>query len=214
MPSADQASHDSALALLTMRGARRSHNTIARTADRRPRSMPPAIRSAAREPWDPAAKPGLVAPTPTDSAHRKVALSRPSGARARRSPVSFSMPRRFMSRRTSPRWQRPSTRASPLPRRAPRAPTQIPSSTTSPSCTITARVLSRQTHWDHFTVGRLLQACTRICRLCAEECARHAHHRHCAICEQACRACVEACSALLTAEALEQLDGAGRGVTP
>jgi hypothetical protein len=37
-------------------------------------------------------------------------------------------------------------------------------------CTITARVLSRPAHWDHFTVDRLLQACARICRLCAEEC--------------------------------------------
>jgi hypothetical protein len=61
-------------------------------------------------------------------------------------------------------------------------------------CTITARVLSRPAH------------CARICRLCAEECARHAHHRHCAICEQACRACVDACSALLAAEALEELE--------
>src|SRR5437764_12188257 len=37
-PSADQASHESPPALLTMRGARRSHDTIARTADRHPRS--------------------------------------------------------------------------------------------------------------------------------------------------------------------------------
>lgn len=73
-------------------------------------------------------------------------------------------------------------------------------------CTITARVLSRPAHWDHFTVDRQLQACARICRLCAEECARHAHHRHCAICEQASRACVDACSALLAAEALEELE--------
>lgn len=73
-------------------------------------------------------------------------------------------------------------------------------------CTITARVLSRPAHWDHFTVDRQLQACARICRLCAEECARHAHHRHCAICEVACRACVDACSALLAAEALEELE--------
>ncbi len=87
-------------------------------------------------------------------------------------------------------------------------------------CTITARVLSRPVHWDRFTVDHLLQACARICRLCAEECARHAHHRHCAICEQASGACVDACSALLAAEALEELEKlekleeAGRGVTP
>jgi hypothetical protein len=34
---------------LTMRGARRSHNTIARTADRHPQSAPAVIRAAARD---------------------------------------------------------------------------------------------------------------------------------------------------------------------
>ena len=44
----------------------------------------------------------------------------------------------------------------------------------------------------------------------AEECARHAdHHRHCAVCEQACRVCIQACSALLNAEALEELQRLG-----
>lgn len=73
-------------------------------------------------------------------------------------------------------------------------------------CDVTARVLSRPAHWDLFVVHRLLQACVRTCTSCAEECARHAaHHRHCAICEHVCRACVQACSALLEAEALEEL---------
>jgi hypothetical protein len=73
-------------------------------------------------------------------------------------------------------------------------------------CELTARVLSRPAHWDHFVVHRLLQACVRTCTSSAEECARHAkHHRHCAICEKACRACIDACSALLDAEAFEEL---------
>ena len=73
-------------------------------------------------------------------------------------------------------------------------------------CGLTARVLSRPTHWDHFVVHRLLQACVRTCTSSAEECARHAkHHRHCAICERACRACIDACNALLDAEAFEEL---------
>jgi hypothetical protein len=73
-------------------------------------------------------------------------------------------------------------------------------------CQLTARVLSRPAHWDHFVVHRLLQACVRTCTGSAEECARHAkHHRHCAICEKACRACITACSALLDAEAFEEL---------
>jgi hypothetical protein len=73
-------------------------------------------------------------------------------------------------------------------------------------CAVTARVLSRPAHWDRLLVHRLLQACTRVCALCADECAKHAaHHRHCAICERACRACVVACDALLESEAFEEL---------
>jgi uncharacterized membrane protein len=73
-------------------------------------------------------------------------------------------------------------------------------------CDVAARVLSRPGHRDHFVVHRLLQACVRARTTCAEECARHAdHHRHCAICARACVACVQACSALLDAEALQEL---------
>jgi hypothetical protein len=73
-------------------------------------------------------------------------------------------------------------------------------------CDVTARVLSRPARWDGVVVLRLLQACVRTCTMCAEECARHAHHhRHCAICEQSCRSCIEACNALLENEAFQQL---------
>jgi hypothetical protein len=77
-------------------------------------------------------------------------------------------------------------------------------------CELTARLLSRPAQWDSFVVERFLQACVRVCTTCAEECATHAdHHRHCAICESACRACIQACSALLDAEALEELQKLG-----
>jgi hypothetical protein len=72
-------------------------------------------------------------------------------------------------------------------------------------CDATARVLSRPAHWDHLVVHRTLKACVRECTRCAEECDRHAHHRHCAICAKVCRACEAACSALLDAEAFEEL---------
>jgi hypothetical protein len=76
-------------------------------------------------------------------------------------------------------------------------------------CAVTARVLSRAAHWDHFVVHRLLQACVRSCTSSADECRRHApHHRHCAICEKVCRACIEACNALLDAEVLQDLEKA------
>jgi hypothetical protein len=74
-------------------------------------------------------------------------------------------------------------------------------------CDLVARVLSRPAQSDHLVVHRLLRACVRECTLCAEECARNAeHHRHCAICAKACRACEVACTALLDAEAFEELE--------
>ena len=74
-------------------------------------------------------------------------------------------------------------------------------------CDVTARMLSRPAHWDHFVVHRSLQACVRSCTSSAEECARHAqHHRHCAICERSCRACAKACTELLDTEAFEELE--------
>ena len=73
-------------------------------------------------------------------------------------------------------------------------------------CDVTARLLSRSASWDLFVVHRLLQGCVRVCTTCAQECAKHAdHHRHCAVCERACRACIQACTALLDAEAFEEL---------
>ena len=73
-------------------------------------------------------------------------------------------------------------------------------------CQLTARVLSRPAHSEQFVAHRLLQACVRTCTCSAEECARHAdHHRHCAVCEKVCRVCLRACSALLDAEAFEEL---------
>ncbi len=73
-------------------------------------------------------------------------------------------------------------------------------------CELTARLLSRPAHWEQFVVHRLLQACVHTCTSSAEECARHAkHHRHCAICEKVCRVCVQTCTALLDAEAFEEL---------
>jgi hypothetical protein len=75
-------------------------------------------------------------------------------------------------------------------------------------CDVTARLLSRPAHWDLPVIRHLLQACVRVCTICSEECARHAHHhRHCAICQRVCDACIRACGALLAAEALKEQQG-------
>jgi hypothetical protein len=67
-------------------------------------------------------------------------------------------------------------------------------------CDATARVLTRQTELDFGLLGATLEACLVACRVCAEECERHAaHHEHCRICAEVCRGCEQACGELLAA---------------
>jgi len=45
-----------------------------------------------------------------------------------------------------------------------------------------------------------LAACAEACRVCAEECRRHAEmHAHCGICAEACEACRRACEEVMVA---------------
>lgn len=62
-------------------------------------------------------------------------------------------------------------------------------------CGVVARVLSRRGGSAQL-VHALLAACEQACRVCAEECERHAGHQHCAICAEACRGCEDACQQL------------------
>jgi len=65
-------------------------------------------------------------------------------------------------------------------------------------CDMTGRLVSRQENPE--LARAMLQACVLACRLCAEECARHAAEMaHCRICAEACRACEQACQRLLEA---------------
>jgi hypothetical protein len=64
-------------------------------------------------------------------------------------------------------------------------------------CDATGRVLARQTSSEPRLAGSMLEACAQACRLCAEECERHAHHHeHCRVCAEACRRCEQACEDL------------------
>jgi hypothetical protein len=64
-------------------------------------------------------------------------------------------------------------------------------------CAVTGSVLTRQTGTDSEIVTTLLDACRTACRVCAEECERHAHmHEHCRICAEACHQCESACAEL------------------
>ena len=65
-------------------------------------------------------------------------------------------------------------------------------------CAVTGRISSRQTAFEPPLVRAALQACAVACRLCGDECERHAAHmEHCRVCAEACRQCEQACNALL-----------------
>ena len=69
-------------------------------------------------------------------------------------------------------------------------------------CAATGKVLSRSGEAPVELLQAVLQTCMVACRLCGEECQRHAHHReHCRVCAEACRRCEEACDGLLAAMA-------------
>ena len=67
-------------------------------------------------------------------------------------------------------------------------------------CLATGRVLSRQTQSQRALAWQLLETCAGFCRLCAEECEKHAgRHQHCRLCAEACRACERACHQAMAA---------------
>lgn len=61
-------------------------------------------------------------------------------------------------------------------------------------CAATGSVATRRTGSNEQVIRAMLAACETACRLCAEECERHAsHHEHCRICAESCHRCEQAC---------------------
>lgn len=61
-------------------------------------------------------------------------------------------------------------------------------------CAATATLANRRTGSNEEVIRKMLDACATACRLCAEECQRHAGmHEHCRICADSCRRCQAAC---------------------
>lgn len=61
-------------------------------------------------------------------------------------------------------------------------------------CAATGAVASRRTGSNETVIRQMLQACATACRICGDECARHADmHAHCRVCMEACRQCERAC---------------------
>lgn len=67
-------------------------------------------------------------------------------------------------------------------------------------CQTTGRILSRLTRMAPAISRAQVNTCMKACRICGEECERHADaHEHCQICAEACRRCEEACMDVLNA---------------
>lgn len=65
-------------------------------------------------------------------------------------------------------------------------------------CGATARLATRRTGSNTDVLRQALDVCITACRVCGDECERHAaHHEHCRICAQACRECARTCEAAL-----------------
>jgi hypothetical protein len=61
-------------------------------------------------------------------------------------------------------------------------------------CIATGAVATRRTGSNFGLTRRLIETCAEACRMCAEECEKHARkHEHCRVCAEACRACELAC---------------------
>ena len=61
-------------------------------------------------------------------------------------------------------------------------------------CAATASIANRRTGSNEEVIRRMLEACIVACRLCGDECARHAsQHEHCRVCADSCRMCEAAC---------------------
>ena len=61
-------------------------------------------------------------------------------------------------------------------------------------CAATGALASRRTGSNEPILRQMLQFCAAACKVCGEECQRHAgQHEHCRICAEACRRCDQAC---------------------
>jgi hypothetical protein len=65
-------------------------------------------------------------------------------------------------------------------------------------CATAGRIASRRTARNDNLIVETLNACALACRICADECERHAGDmKHIRICADACNDCEEACSAAI-----------------
>lgn len=64
-------------------------------------------------------------------------------------------------------------------------------------CQATGSLASRRAGSNQDVLRAMIETCAMACRVCAEECEKHAHHKHCKICAAQCRECEAACIAAI-----------------
>jgi hypothetical protein len=65
-------------------------------------------------------------------------------------------------------------------------------------CNATGLLASRRAGSNQEVLHAMIETCTLTCRVCAEECEKHAgQHEHCRVCANECRSCEQACAAAL-----------------
>ena len=65
-------------------------------------------------------------------------------------------------------------------------------------CNATGSLASRRAGSNQEVLRAMIETCALTCRLCAEECQKHAGtHEHCRVCAAECRRCEEACTGAL-----------------
>ena len=61
-------------------------------------------------------------------------------------------------------------------------------------CIATGALASRRTGANEALLKRMIETCAEACRLCGDECQKHAdRHEHCRICAEECRRCEQVC---------------------
>ena len=79
-----------------------------------------------------------------------------------------------------------------------RSTAALSSNATTDVCGAFATLGSRRIGSNEEVIRKLLDACITACRLCGEECQRHAgRHEHCRVCAESCRRCERACLSAL-----------------
>lgn len=65
-------------------------------------------------------------------------------------------------------------------------------------CAVTGKLMSRPGEQQMAILSAQMEACAEACRVCGEECQKHAEkHEHCRVCAAECQRCEQTCQRML-----------------